>query len=73
MRHISRESDRAVLDVMRRQGELITRSQALGAGWSEGTLRYKTRADGPWGVVLPGIYTNHNEYLPFPDGVTLAA
>jgi hypothetical protein len=60
MRHTSTEADRAVLDVLRQQGDLITRSQALGAGWSESTLRYRTRADGPWGLVLPGIYTNHN-------------
>ena len=52
MRHTSAEVDRAVLDVLRRQGYLVTRSQLLGAGWSEGTLRYRTRADGPWGVVL---------------------
>lgn len=60
MRHTPAEADRAVLDVLRRQGYLITRSQALEAGWSEGTLRYRTRAAGPWGVVLPGVYTNHN-------------
>lgn len=60
MKHISAEADRAVLAVLRRQGDLITRAQALGAGWSEGTLRHKTRAEGPWGVVLPGVYTIHN-------------
>src|SRR5258708_2368372 len=57
---ISAAADRAVLNVLRQQGDLITRAQALGAGWSEGTLRHKTRAEGPWGIVLPGVYMNHN-------------
>lgn len=60
MKHISVEADRAVLKVLRQQGDLITRAQALRAGWSEGTLRHRTRPDGPWGIVLPGVYLSHN-------------
>jgi len=60
VKHISAEADRAVLDILRRQGDLITRTQVLAAGWSEGTLRHRTRPDGPWRIVLPGIYVSHN-------------
>jgi hypothetical protein len=54
------EADRAILNLLRQQGELITRSQVLRAGWTEAALRYKTRVDGPWGVALPGVYMSHN-------------
>ena len=60
MKHISAEADRAILGILRQQGDIITRAQALAAGWSEGTLRHKTRADGPWAIVLPGVYMSHN-------------
>jgi hypothetical protein len=63
MKHISPAADRAVLDILRRQGDLITREQVLGAGWSEGTLRHRTRTDGPWGIVLPGVYLSHSGSL----------
>lgn len=60
MKLVSAEADRAILNLLRQQGELITRSQVLRAGWTEASLRYRTRVDGPWGVVLPGVYTSHN-------------
>lgn len=56
-------ADRAVGTVLRCQGELITRSQALAAGMSEDALRHRLRTDGPWRVVLPGIYLGHNGQL----------
>lgn len=49
--------------VLRRQGDLITRSQALAAGMTEAALRHRTRVDGPWSVVLPGIYLAHTGSL----------
>jgi len=49
------EADRAVATLLRKQGGLITRAQAL-AVWSEGTLRHRIRPGGPWLAVLPGIY-----------------
>jgi hypothetical protein len=60
------ESDRTVATLLRKQGGLITRPQVLAAGWSEGTLRHRTRSDGPWLAVLPGIYLGSNG--PIADG-----
>jgi hypothetical protein len=60
MKRISAEADRAVARVLRRQAGLITRSQALTAGLTEGALRYKIRPGGRWQTVLPGVYQNHN-------------
>jgi hypothetical protein len=54
------EADRAIAAVLRKQGGLITRPQAFAAGWTEGTLRYRARADGPWRKVLPNIYSSTN-------------
>jgi hypothetical protein len=54
------EADRAIAAVLRNQGGLITRPQALAAGWTVARLRHRTRADGPWRTVLPGIYLSAN-------------
>jgi hypothetical protein len=54
---------RAVGTVLRQQGDLITRSQVLDAGMTEAALRHRTRVDGPWNVVLPGVYLAHNGSL----------
>jgi len=54
------DADRAVAAVLRKQGGLITRPQALAAGLTEARLRYRTRPDGPWQGVLPGIYRSTN-------------
>lgn len=63
MRHESTGVRTAVGTVLRRQGDLITRSQALAAGMTEAALRHRTRVDGPWNVVLPGIYLAHTGSL----------
>jgi hypothetical protein len=63
MKRADSDADRAVSNLLRRQGDLITRSQALAAGLTEGALRRKLRPDGPWKVVLPGIYLSHNGEL----------
>jgi hypothetical protein len=52
-------ADQAVRQVLRRQYDLITRQQALMSGMTEATLRHKLRADGPWRIVLPGVYLSH--------------
>jgi len=57
------EADRAVAAVLRQQGGLITRPQAMAAGWTEGTLRHRSRSGGPWRLVLPGIYLSTNGLL----------
>lgn len=51
--------DRALVDVWRRQCDLITRSQALATGMSEASLRWRLGPSGPWRVVLPGVYLVH--------------
>ena len=53
-------ADRAVSVVLRQQSDLITRPQALAAGLTAGALRRRLRPDGPWRVVLPGIYLAHH-------------
>src|SRR5580658_780384 len=60
MRYQPNAADRAISTVLFRQGNLITRSQALGAGLTEAALRHRTRVGGPWRAVLPGIYLNSN-------------
>src|SRR2546429_1777931 len=35
---------------------VISRSQALACGLTLGALRHRTRPDGPWRTLLPGIY-----------------
>ncbi|HET9895774.1 MAG TPA: hypothetical protein VFQ44_12675 [Streptosporangiaceae bacterium] len=47
---------RAVEKLLRDQGYLITRSQALSAGLTLDALRHRLRKGGPWTAVLPGIY-----------------
>jgi hypothetical protein len=39
-----------------RQSRLITRSQALSFGLTDQALRVRLRVDGPWQVLLPGVY-----------------
>lgn len=56
-------SDRALADLLRRQCDLVTRSQALAGGMTEGALRSRLCSGGPWRVVLPGIYLSHNGLL----------
>jgi hypothetical protein len=56
-------ADRAAGAVLGNQGDLITRSQALAAGLTRDTLRHRLSPDGPWRIVLPGIYLGHNGEL----------
>ncbi len=45
-----------VENLLRRQGYLITRSQALTAGMTDDSLRHRLRDSGAWVAVLPGVY-----------------
>jgi very-short-patch-repair endonuclease len=56
-------ADLAVAAIFGQQGDLVTRTQALSAGLSKDALRQRLRPDGPWRVVLPGIYLAHNGAL----------
>src|SRR5690349_15016351 len=52
--------NKGLVQARRGQCDLITRSQPLGGGMPGGALRGRLRPDGPWRVVLPGIYLVHN-------------
>lgn len=64
MRRISNTAEGAAAATLHQQGGLISRSQLLAAGWTEAAVRYRTRVDGPWKAVLPGVY------LTFGGGLT---
>jgi hypothetical protein len=49
--------DRAgMADLLARQSGVITRSQAQDCAMSDQALRHRLRPDGPWQVLLPGVY-----------------
>jgi hypothetical protein len=49
--------DRALLaTTLRNQHDVISREQALACGLTPSALRYRLRPEGPWRIVLPGIY-----------------
>jgi hypothetical protein len=51
------ETDRtAVNRLLREQGLVISRQQALTCGMSPEQLRHRIRPDGPWQRLLPGVY-----------------
>ena len=52
---------RALAELLSAQQQVISRSQSLGCGLSAGALRHRTRPDGPWRVVLPGVYLVNSE------------
>ena len=43
-----------------KQHGVIARAQALDCGMTDRALRHRGRAEGPWQVVLPGVYLTHN-------------
>jgi very-short-patch-repair endonuclease len=46
----------ALFKTLDAQLQVISRTQSLACGLSVGALRHRTRPDGPWRVLLPGIY-----------------
>ena len=48
----------AIAGTLRKQQDIIARGQALELGMTETAIRYRTRPDGPWQVVLPGVYAD---------------
>lgn len=49
--------DRAgMAELLAQQGGVITRSQAQDCAMSDQALRHRLRPDGPWQVLLPGVY-----------------
>lgn len=63
MRRVLTAADRAIEALLREQGDLITRPQALAAGLTSAALRHRLREGGSWKVVLPGIYLGHSGLL----------
>jgi hypothetical protein len=42
--------------LLRRQYDVVARSQALECGMTPGAIRHRLRLDGPWHQMLPGVY-----------------
>src|SRR5579871_5209961 len=49
----------AIVALAAKQHGVISRAQALDCGMTARIVRYRTRADGPWQALLPGIYLTH--------------
>lgn len=45
--------------LLRKQHAVITRDQVRTCGMTAHLVRYRTRAGGPWQVILPGVYLAH--------------
>ncbi len=73
MKQDSGAADRVIEQVLSQQGDVIARAQLLRAGWTEATLRYRTRAGGMWALILPGIYVRGNGVLADGQRETAAA
>jgi hypothetical protein len=73
MRQATGAADRAIEQLLARQGNVITRVQLLRAGWTEATVRYRTRPGGLWAVTLPGVYVRGSESLTDGQRETAAA
>jgi very-short-patch-repair endonuclease len=56
MPHLAQFDQAAITETLRRQQGIVTRGQAHAHNMTEKSIRYRTRPDGPWQVVLPGIY-----------------
>ncbi len=49
--------------IFSKQHGIVARRQVLACAMTEKALRYRTRPDGPWQVVLPGVYANERGWL----------
>jgi hypothetical protein len=59
MGRVARYDATAVADLLRRQVGVISRSQAEACGLTENAIRHRIRPEGPWQVVLPGVYLSN--------------
>lgn len=59
MKRANDAAEQAITLIKRKQGDLITRRQALSVGLSADALRHRLRDCGPWKTVLPGVYLMH--------------
>ncbi len=63
----SKGCNKVLSDLLDKQRDLVTRTQALRAGMTEAELRHKLRPGGRWKIVLPGIYLSHDGFLTAPQ------
>jgi len=56
MPHVSRYDRDRLEKVLDRQHGVVARRQALSCALTAKAIGYRTRADGPWQIVLPGVY-----------------
>jgi len=56
MPHISQYDRRRLVKLLDQQHDIISRAQALDCDLTARAVGYRTRPDGPWRVVLPGVY-----------------
>jgi very-short-patch-repair endonuclease len=49
-------NDDGLWRILRRQGLVVTRAQALACGMTPEALRHRIRAGGPWQRLVPGVY-----------------
>jgi hypothetical protein len=63
---------RELARLLRKQHMVIARRQALGCGLTVKAVRYRLRPEGPWQVLLPGVYVAHTG-LPSADQRDMAA
>jgi len=65
--------DRAEVErILRKQRRLIERQQALACSMSAKAISYRTRATGPWQIVLPGVYLRDGGNLSAEQRVVAA-
>ena len=57
---------------MRKQQGIITRGQARAHRMTEMAIRYRTRLEGPWQVMLPGVFLNRGGQLTAAQRATAA-
>jgi hypothetical protein len=50
----------ALADLLRRQDGLVARAQAANCAMTAAALQHRIRPDGPWQVVLPGVYLSNS-------------
>jgi hypothetical protein len=50
---------KALVVLLERQHQVISRVQALECGMSRPVVRYRCREAGPWRALLPGVYLTH--------------
>lgn len=56
MVHSSRRDPSVLTPILLRQHNVVTGRQALAAGFTSAAVRHRVRPDGPWQVLLPGVY-----------------